>query len=145
MVNWQQKCTYPLPQPTSFQTGPLVIDGTLYFTTDEGSYAIDAATCRERWKRIRALPKDIFSRVNRGFAHLDGRLFRGTQDGSVIALSAEDGRTLWEVKLDSARPGVTVPMAPIAADGKVFIGNAGGDLAGVTGHIYALRQLGSHD
>jgi alcohol dehydrogenase (cytochrome c) len=134
----QQKCTYLLPQPTSFQTGPLVIDGTLYFTTDEGSYAIDAATCRERWKSIRPLPKGIFSLVNRGFAYLDGRLFRGTQDGHVIALSAEDGRTLWEVKLDVAGPGVTVPMAPVAADGKVFIGNAGGDLAGVTGRVYAL-------
>jgi alcohol dehydrogenase (cytochrome c) len=29
-------------------------------------------------------------------------------------------------------------MAPIAADGKVFVGNAGGDRAGVTGHVYAF-------
>lgn len=28
-------------------------------------------------------------------------------------------------------------MAPIAADGKLFIGNAGGDRAGVSGHAYA--------
>jgi alcohol dehydrogenase (cytochrome c) len=31
-----------------------------------------------------------------------------------------------------------MPMAPIAANGLVFIGNAGGDQTGVTGHVYAL-------
>ena len=35
-------------------------------------------------------------------------------------------------------PGVSMPMAPIAANGMVFIGNAGGDQTGVTGHVYAL-------
>ena len=35
-------------------------------------------------------------------------------------------------------PGVSMPMAPIAANGLVFIGNAGGDQTGVTGHVYAL-------
>jgi alcohol dehydrogenase (cytochrome c) len=134
----RQVCEYMLSEPASLQTGPLIIDGTLYFTTAEGSYALDAATCRERWKSIRVLPAGTFAPVNRGFAHLDGMLFRGTQDGYVIALSAEDGRTLWEVQLDVAGPGVTLPMAPIAADGRVLIGNAGGDLAGVTGHVYAL-------
>ena len=134
----QQVCAYALPEPTSLQTGPLVIEGTLYFTTEEGSYAVDAATCQERWKSIRPLAKGSFGRVNRGFAYLDGRLFRGTQDGYVLALSAETGKTLWEVRIDVAGPGVTVPMAPIAANGTVFIGNAGGDQAGVTGHVYAM-------
>ena len=114
----QQVCAYALPQATSLQTGPLVVDRTLFFTTEEGSFAIDAATCQERWKSIRALAAGSFARVNRGFAYLDGRLFRGTQDGYVMALSAETGKTLWEVRLDVAGPGVTVPMAPIAADGK---------------------------
>ena len=41
-------------------------------------------------------------------------------------------------QLDVAGPGVTVPMAPIAWHGLVFIGNAGGDRSGVIGHVYAL-------
>src|SRR5205807_2602813 len=44
-------CTYTLPEVSSLQTGPLVVDGTMYFTTDEGSYAIDASTCAEKWKK----------------------------------------------------------------------------------------------
>jgi len=38
-------CTYTLPEVTSLQTSPLVVNGTMYFTTDTISYAIDAATC----------------------------------------------------------------------------------------------------
>jgi alcohol dehydrogenase (cytochrome c) len=56
----------------------------------------------------------------------------------VLALAAADGRTIWDQTLDVSGPGITYPMAPIAADGLVFIGNAGGDNAGVTGHVYAL-------
>ena len=46
-------CTYTLPEVSSLQTGQLVVDGTMYFTTDEGSYAIDAGTCAEKWKQHR--------------------------------------------------------------------------------------------
>lgn len=44
-------CTYTLPEVFSLQTGPLVVDGTMYFTTDEGSYAIGRA--RDTSKRVR--------------------------------------------------------------------------------------------
>lgn len=131
-------CTYELPEVTSLQTGPLVISGTMYFTTDTISYAIDAATCAERWKVVRHSETPGFLAVNRGFAYLDGRLFRGTSDARVLAMDTTDGRVLWEYKIDARAPGVTIPMAPIAANGLVFVGNAGGDQVGVTGHVYAL-------
>src|SRR5690242_17758169 len=34
-------CAYELPEVAALQTGPLVIDGTMFFTTDTISYAID--------------------------------------------------------------------------------------------------------
>ena len=37
-------CTYVLPEVTSMQAGPIVVDGTMYFTTERGSYAIDAGS-----------------------------------------------------------------------------------------------------
>jgi len=131
-------CTYTLPEVVALETGPLVIDGTMYFTSDTGSYAIDADTCAERWRRVREIAKPNGYGAHRGFGYLDGTLFRGTSDGHVIALDAKDGRTKWDVTLDIAGPGVAMPMAPIAYDHKVFIGNAGGDQVGVTGHVYAL-------
>jgi alcohol dehydrogenase (cytochrome c) len=132
-------CTYVLPEVSAMQAGPIVVDGTMYFTTERGSYSIDAATCAEMWHVERQSSRPSPLGVQRGFAFLDGRLFRGTSDAHVLALDAADGRTLWDVTIDvAAQPGVSMPMAPIAANGLVFIGNAGGDQTGVTGHVYAL-------
>ena len=131
-------CTYTLPEVAALQTGPIVVEGTMYFTTDTRSYAVDAASCEEKWQVERIGERRHPLGVHRGFAYLDGRLFRGTSDAYVLALDAADGRTLWERKIDADAPGVSMPMAPIAANGLVFIGNAGGDQTGVTGHVYAF-------
>jgi len=136
-------CTYNLPEETPLQTGPLVIDGTMYFTTDTISYAIDGANCQEKWRVARPSGRNA-SLEHRGFAWLDGRLFRGTTDGHVLAMRATDGHVVWDQTLDVRGPGITYPMAPIAADGLVFIGNAGGDNAGVTGHVFALDAGDGH-
>ena len=140
----QSICTYALPEVTALQTGPIVVDGTMYFTTDTISYAINAGTCAERWRSVRHSPTPSRLGVNRGAAFMNGQLFRGTSDAHVIALDARDGRTMWDVPLDVAGRGVTVPMAPVAWNGLVYVGNAGGDLAGVIGHVYALDARDGH-
>jgi len=132
-------CTYVLPEVSAMQAGPIVISGTMYFTTERNSYSIDAATCAEKWRVERQSSRPSPLGVQRGFAYLDGRLFRGTSDAHVLALDAADGHTIWDVTMDGAdTPGLSMPMAPIAANGLVFIGNAGGDQTGVTGHVYGL-------
>jgi alcohol dehydrogenase (cytochrome c) len=137
-------CTYSLPEVTSLQTGPIVVRGTMYFTTDTISYAINASTCTERWKQARHSAKPSMLLVNRGFAYMDGRLFRGTSDSHVLAMDTTDGKVLWDHVISEAAPGMSIPMAPIAADGKVYVGNAGGDQVGVTGHVYALDARDGH-
>ena len=137
-------CTYTLPEVSSLQTGPLVVDGTMYFTTDEGSYAIDASTCAEKWKQHRHSDTPSMLLVNRGFAYTNGRLFRGTSDSHVLAMDPADGHLLWDHVIDAQGPGVSIPMAPIAANGLVYVGNAGGDQANVTGHVYALDAKDGH-
>ncbi len=138
------RCAYTLPEVVAFQTGPLVVDGTMYFTTFEGSYAIDAATCTEKWHQHRKSAGPPGLAVNRGFAWLDGRLYRGTADAHVIALDAADGHVLWDRALDVEGAGISIPMAPIAANGRIYVGNAGGDTVGVTGHVSALDARDGH-
>ncbi|MGC1460314.1 MAG: PQQ-binding-like beta-propeller repeat protein [Steroidobacteraceae bacterium] len=138
------RCAFTLPEVVSFQTGPLVVNGTMYFTSFEGSYAIDAATCKEKWSRHDKSAGPPGLAVNRGFAYLDGRLYRGTADAHVIALDAADGHVLWDRVLPVAGPGISIPMAPIAAKGRIYVGNAGGDTVGVTGHAYALDARDGH-
>ena len=137
-------CTYRLPEVSSFQTGPIVVRGTMYFTTDTISYAIEASTCAEKWKQPRHNAKPSALLVNRGFAYMDGRLFRGTSDSHILAMDTTDGRVLWDRVLDVQAPGVSVPMAPVAANGLVYVGNAGGDQVGVTGHVFALDARDGH-
>ena len=129
-------CSYDTRDQMSFQTGPVVINGTLYGTTDTDTFALDAANCRERW-RVHEDAQTFF-RTNRGVAYLDGRLFRGLQDGRVVAYDAASGRRLWENRIADSKKGESVPAAPIAWSGLVFIGNAGGDSYGVKGRMYAI-------
>jgi alcohol dehydrogenase (cytochrome c) len=137
-------CSYTLPEVTSFQTGPIVVNGTMYFTTDTISYAIDAGSCAQKWRTVRHSETPSQLGVNRGFAFMDGKLFRGTSDVHTIALDANDGHLIWDRVLDVKGPGVSIPMAPVAANGLVYVGNAGGDIAYVTGHVYALDARDGH-
>jgi alcohol dehydrogenase (cytochrome c) len=136
-------CTFDAKERLAFETGPLVVDGTLYFTTDTNSYAIDAATCALRWKQRTSQPGTYLA-ANRGLAYENGRLFRGAGAKHVLALDAASGRTVWDVELAGLSPGTSVPMAPLAWHGLVFVGNAGGDSYGVTGHVYALDAKDGH-
>ena len=127
VAQMKQICTYDLGVQTEFETGPLVIGDTLYGTSEMDIFAIDANTCQQKWRthediQIRA-PHFM---VNRGPAFMDGKLFRGTQNGYVFAYDAATGKKLWEQKIINLQ-GETVPAAPIAWNGLVFIGNAGGD------------------
>jgi alcohol dehydrogenase (cytochrome c) len=133
-------CTFELGEKSPMESGPLVVNGTLYVTTAENTYAIDARSCALRWKHTyRYSPKPPFDlKVNRGVAFLNGRLFRGSNDGRVYALDAWTGKELWNVVAGNPSKGETFPAAPVAWRDLVFIGNAGGDNFGVTGRMMAF-------
>jgi len=133
----QQVCTFDAPEVVNFQSGLVAVNGVLYFTLFNHTYAIDGATCQKKWTHTRNEPNTALM-VNRGVAYSNGRVFRGTGDAHVVAIDARDGRELWDATIGDAKKGESVPMAPIAWNGLVFVGNAGGDNFGVTGRVYAL-------
>jgi alcohol dehydrogenase (cytochrome c) len=130
-------CVYDLNVDASFQTGPIVVGRTLYATTDKEVFAIDAESCQQKW-RVREEGPSLGLRVNRGVAYLDGRLFRGTGEGDVLAYDAATGKKLWTTHIADPEKAESVPAAPIAWNGLVFIGSAGSDRYGVQGRVYAL-------
>ena len=134
----QPLCTFDVGRQVSFQTGPIVVDGTMYVTTDFDTIALDAATCALRWRSTEQYKAVSPLNVNRGAAIADGRVFRGTQDGRVIGYDAASGKWLWTTTIASAALGETVPTALLAWQDLVFAGNAGGDNKGVKGRMYAL-------
>ncbi len=131
-------CRYDVGRQTSFQTGPIVVGGTVYITTDFDTIALDGDDCSEVWRVTEDYEPASFLQVNRGAAILDGRIFRGTLDGRVLAYDVATGERLWERLIADTSLGETVPTALIAWDGMVFAGNAGGDNKGVKGRMYGL-------
>jgi alcohol dehydrogenase (cytochrome c) len=47
-------------------------------------------------------------------------LFRGAQDGRVLAYDFKTGKRIWETAIADPKLGESVPSAPIAWDGLVF-------------------------
>ncbi|WP_158592171.1 PQQ-binding-like beta-propeller repeat protein [Noviherbaspirillum sedimenti] len=130
-------CRIKIAQGGSFQTGPLVIDGVIYVTTARSTIALDARTCAVRWRSLYQPQQDEVWAANRGVAHLDGRLYRGTADGRILALDAKDGRQLWKTAAGDPAKGEFVSSAPIAWGKLLFVGIAGGDW-GIRGRMMAF-------
>ena len=66
-----------------------------------------------------------------------GRVFFTTLDGRLVALDAATGALLFDVPVANPKEGETLAGAPLVAEGRVFVGNAGDDF-GVRGWIAAL-------
>lgn len=133
----ERACTFDSGEQMPMQGGPVVVSGVLYLTTDTSTYAIDAATCRKIWQTSRSYAPLGFLKNNHGVAYMDGRLFRVNGGVHAYALEASTGKLLWDVSFRE-RDGEGAPMAPIAWNGLVFVGNGGGDNLGVHGHVHAL-------
>ncbi|MGD8278109.1 MAG: PQQ-binding-like beta-propeller repeat protein [Gemmatimonadota bacterium] len=131
-------CAFQVGETDNFQTGPIVHDGTMYVTTWKSTIALDAATCRPKWRHTwEPLGYPGWQR-NRGVALKDGRLFRGTPDGYLLALNAESGALLWARRVARSEDGETFSMAPLVYDDLVIIGPAGSE-NNIQGWVGAFR------
>jgi alcohol dehydrogenase (cytochrome c) len=131
-------CTFDTGQYTGFNSGLLEVNGALIAVTEYDMFSIDPTNCHLNWRAHETYTPASPQGVNRGAAYMDGRLFRGTQDGRVIAYDFGTGKRLWVTTIADGKKGESVPAAPIAWNGLVFAGNAGGDVKGVKGRMYAL-------
>jgi alcohol dehydrogenase (cytochrome c) len=131
-------CTYDTDEFTAFESSLIMVENALIGATEYDIFSLNPATCAENWRTHLDYPGSLLP-ANRGVAYMDGMLFRGTQDARVLAFDFKTGKQLWETRIGDTKRGETVPSAPIAWDGIVYIGNAGGDFKGGKGHMYALE------
>lgn len=132
-------CVLQIGEPDNFQTNPIVHDGTMFVTTRRSTIALDAATCRERWRHsweVRGGGEGW--QRNRGVAIKDGRVIRATPDGYLIALSADKGQLLWARHVSKLDDGETFTMAPTVFEDLVIVGPAGSE-NNVQGWVGAFR------
>jgi PQQ-dependent dehydrogenase (methanol/ethanol family) len=129
-------CRLQVDGPTSFHSGLIVADGVIYTNTGRETVAIDAANCQLRWRYSYTPDEERSSPSTRGLAVLDGRVFRGTPDGRLIALDAASGKLLWKTVIAAPRLGESTAAAPLAWGGVVYMGIGGSEL-GVRGRVLA--------
>jgi quinohemoprotein ethanol dehydrogenase len=121
---------------------PLVVDGVMYTTGARSIvYAFDGRTGKRLWKYDPQVPASALGRgccdiVNRGVAVWDGKVYVGTYDGRLVALTAKEGRKVWEVVTVDRKAPYTITGAPRVIRGKVVIGNGGAEF-GVRGYVTA--------
>ena len=134
------------------EASPIVVDGVMYMTGSWSVvYAVDAKTGEELWSYDPEVPGDWARKaccdvVNRGVAVYEGAVYVASLDGYLIALNAETGDEIWRVNtiIDRTKA-YTITGAPRVANGRVFIGNGGGEF-GVRGYVTAYdAKTGEED
>ena len=91
-------CTYDTKQYTNFESGLIMVKGALIGTTVFDIFSIDPTTCAENWRTHEDVTPCFYS-TNRGAAYLDGMLFRGSQDGRVLAYDFKTGKRIWQTTI----------------------------------------------
>lgn len=132
-----------LPQGNS-ATGPVMAEGKLFVTTGHGHVrAFDATSGKPLWdhdSHAREMSRGMQLQLGwgpKGLAYEDGRVFLGTHDGRLIALSADDGEKLWEQR-DYPAGEMRYTDGPVRAfGGKVLIGYGGADYTPLRGYVTA--------
>jgi quinohemoprotein ethanol dehydrogenase len=121
---------------------PLAVDGTLYISTAWSLVkAYDARTGRLLWAYDPQVRRELGVNAccdvgNRGVAAWNHKIFVGAYDGRLIALDAATGTPVWSTQtVDTSKP-YTITQAPRVINGRVIIGNSGGEY-GTRGYISA--------
>jgi alcohol dehydrogenase (cytochrome c) len=123
---------------------PLVHDGVLFIESADTIEALDAASGRQLWQYVRALPASLH---NGRAAHMKAMaiyqdlLYAATADGHIVALDVHNGNVRWDHEVIATGEGVTIDGGPIIVNGKVIMGvslgvnTAGGDfIVGLDAH-----------
>ncbi len=140
--------TFSLAVNKGQEAAPIVADNTMYVVTAYPNivYALDLTKpgAPLKWKFA---PKPAPASqgvaccdvVNRGGTVNQGKYIFNTLDGQTIAIDVKTGKAVWRTQLGDINKGETVTMAPLVANGRVYVGNSGGEM-GVRGWIIALDE-----
>jgi len=134
--------SYSVADNTRWVPTPVVANGVMYVAEGTGRVVAFAATTGDvLWVHEREYPEDVrasqaFGKA-RGVALYRDRVYWGTADSYLVALDARTGEQLWESRTGDYHTDGGHSHAPLVAEGKVFLGQTGGD-TGVRGRFTAL-------
>ena len=135
--------SYSMRDNSRWVATPIVANGLMYVSEGSGRVvAFDARTGELVWTHTRTYPDDIslseaYPR-SRGVSIYGDTIYWGTADSYLVALDALTGEKRWESQTADYRDREGHAHPPLIADGRVFIGMAGGDFA-ARGSLKALN------
>ena len=119
---------------------PVVVDGVMFFTSANDTYALDAGTGRVIWHHAwpisEGLIDDASGHLSRGVAVWHSQVYRQTDNAHLLCLDARSGNLLWDVAYADWNKNYGATGAPLVVNGKVIVGTSGGD-DGVRGFVAA--------
>lgn len=143
---------YQTGKKATFQSNPIVVDGTMFITTPFNDViALNAETGDDIWRYRHRLNKDKFccGPANRGAAVAGDIVYTATIDARLIALDKKTGAVLWDITItdpdtgsaeelksllgvaqfehavQTGASGYSVSMAPQIYNDKIFVGITG--------------------
>jgi quinohemoprotein ethanol dehydrogenase len=135
--------TYDLHSTRGVEATPVVVDGIMYVTAPWSIvHAIDVRTGQAIWTYDPKVPrtdgiKACCDVVNRGVAVYQGKVYVASFDGRLIALDAATGKVDWSVDtITDHSKAFTSTAAPRVMNGRVIIGNGGGEY-GIRAYVSA--------
>ncbi|HEY7305097.1 MAG TPA: acido-empty-quinoprotein group A [Bryobacteraceae bacterium] len=121
------------PFGASIKSTPLMVNGVLYFTTPDNTWAIDARSGRELWHYFWRTKGGIHI-GNRGVGMYGNWLFFETPDNYLVSLDAKTGKERWHVEIADVKQEYFSTPAPIVVGNHVIVGT-GGDSLDVPGFL----------
>jgi alcohol dehydrogenase (cytochrome c) len=133
---------YSMRDNSRWVATPVIANGLMYVAEGSGRVvAFDAVTGELAWTHVRRFPEDISTSEayprHRGVAIYGDKVYWGTADSHLVALDARTGKQVWAVKTGEYKEGAGHSHPPLIAEGKVFLGTAGGDF-GARGRFQAF-------
>jgi alcohol dehydrogenase (cytochrome c) len=117
--------TFPIGQ-TNIKGTPLMVDGTLYVSTPDNAYALDARDGRELWHYYWKTRGGTHI-ANRGLGMWNDFLYMETPDNYLVSLEAKTGKERWHKVIADFNQQYFSTTAPIIVDSHVLVGT-GNDL-----------------
>jgi len=111
-------------QPSEIKASPILVNGTIYVTTPDNLWAIDARTARQLW-RYTYPTNQGFHIGHRGAAVYKDTVYLTTPDAHLVALDARDGKVKWTVQIADARRGYWSTNAPLLVNNHLIVGVSG--------------------
>jgi PQQ-dependent dehydrogenase (methanol/ethanol family) len=131
------------PRQYGWETFPVVVGDTIYYTTNTGEVlAVNARTGARRWSysphvNFFADPYAVaVAPASRGVTVAQGRVYELTYDDQLIALDALTGKRLWRVRVANPSSGAAENSPGTYWHGEIIIGGPAGD-AGLRGFVAA--------